>query len=409
MGEFTHIAAAVVLSLSVLLASGTAAQPVENTTENTTESIEETLIASGVSEDTTVSEPAVETAIPEPSEVPETDPSESVKTAETVHAEETVPDIAETDPSEDAGPSEEAYGYEDPDSALSKASGLYVAGCPAELFMLSIAGETAGAADPACTVCGDRGRAYGYCQFDYRYDLVKFMKYAFGKHPELWSGFEGYLGMKKGNTELVGNAGIRNTFLSALTNDFETAVDDQFTFLRSVYWDPIEDAFLEKGIDLSERNVAVSAAMFSVSVNCGPHAGLFAKRLTGDMSDKEMIDEIYRIRNTTLAEEDVLGVRKGTSSRYRKYEPQMAYDLLYGDITIDSEKTYGGGVEWHGNPFTEKVLTDLPTEFVNAQYVPDGDVSAPSSEKTLEELVEENREGVEEGWCVPVLEIEVCQ
>ena len=32
-------------------------------------------------------------------------------------------------------------------------------------------------------------------------------------------------------------------------------------------------------------------------------------------------------------------------------------DLLYGYITIDSDISYGGGVEWHGNPFTNIVST----------------------------------------------------
>ena len=42
---------------------------------------------------------------------------------------------------------------------------------------------------------------------------------------------------------------------------------------------------------------------------------------------------------------------KGTSYRYLTAEPEMAADLMYGRIGLDSELDYGGGVEWYGNPF----------------------------------------------------------
>lgn len=277
-------------------------------------------------------------------------------------------------------------------------NGSYIAGCPAELYMLSIAGETAGAADPFCTVCGDKGRAYGFCQLDYRYDLVKFMNFAYDRHPELWSGFSEHIGKKKGDATLIANEGIKNTFDHAMSADFQTAIDDQFAFLKNRYWDTLYDACLSKGLDLSKRHVAVSAALFSVSVNCGPHAALFAEALSDDMSDQEMIDEIYRIRNTTLADETVLGVRKGTSSRYRKYEPQMAHDLLFGNITIDSEKIYGAGVEWHGNPFAKDVIAVQPEGSEDIAY--DSVQKHPGAEEG-----ESDSEG---GYYVPAECIESC-
>ena len=35
----------------------------------------------------------------------------------------------------------------------------------------------------------------------------------------------------------------------------------------------------------------------------------------------------------------------------------MALDLLYGYMTMDTVRSYGHGVEWHGNIFTGSVLT----------------------------------------------------
>jgi hypothetical protein len=42
---------------------------------------------------------------------------------------------------------------------------------------------------------------------------------------------------------------------------------------------------------------------------------------------------------------------KGTNDRYLIYEPEMAADLMFGRVNLDSWKIYGCGVEWYGNPF----------------------------------------------------------
>ncbi len=111
------------------------------------------------------------------------------------------------------------------------------------------------------------------------------------------------------------------------------------------------------GFRLSERHIAVSAALFSVNVNCGNQLKVMMEHLSPDMTDAEMICEIYRIRNTILAEQKVGTRKKGTTTRYRMAEPRMALDLLHGFTTIDSVKDYGGGVQWNGDLFVSAVLT----------------------------------------------------
>lgn len=68
-------------------------------------------------------------------------------------------------------------------------SGYLLGGYPLELFMVSMAGETSGAR----IILGDKGRAYGLCQFDYRYDLTDFINYAYETHPSLWFEFEPFV------------------------------------------------------------------------------------------------------------------------------------------------------------------------------------------------------------------------
>lgn len=232
-------------------------------------------------------------------------------------------------------------------------SGIMIGGKPAEFYMLSIAGENSGLVSNSAGV-GDKGRGYGPIGFDYRAALVPFMNYAYNKNPSLWEGFQPYLNCRAGDASLIGNDSITNTFTNAMRTSFREAVADQLTYGRMYCFDNTEAALRNAGIDLDARPAAVGGAIFSVSVNCGQHPSLFAGQLSNDMSDEEMIKKIYELRNTVLAEENVGSVKKGTTTRYMEAEPEMALDLLYGIITIDSDAVYGGGVEWHGNPFGRK-------------------------------------------------------
>ena len=233
-----------------------------------------------------------------------------------------------------------------------KLSGLRTGGMPAEFFMLCVAGETSGAGDFMSSIVADQGRAYGLCQFDYRFDLVDFLNYAVRRHPAVWSGAEAFLTKENGDISLVENAELKQIFRRALLMETETALSDQLTFMRMLYWDDFAKQLNAAGFHLNDRNIAVQAALFSVNVNCGPQPEIFLQELKPDISDQEFLDRIYEIRTTIFAEQLVQGLReKGTSYRYLTAEPEMAADLMYGRISLDSELDYGGGVEWYGNPF----------------------------------------------------------
>lgn len=240
-------------------------------------------------------------------------------------------------------------------------SGLVVAGQPAELYMLSMAGEASGGGNLNAIRNGDRGCAYGLCQFDYRYDLVGFMNYAYQSHPKLWLGFAPFLDNQDGSPQLKSNPAIGDAFLSAMTTDYETAVSDQLSYIEQIYWNPFYRQMNQAGYRLDSRSIAVSAAFLSVNINCGSQASLFIENLSPEMTDEDLIKGIYKLRNTTLANQKVGKTRKGTTKRYLEAEPQMALDLLYGYVTIDSVINYGGGVEWHGNPFISDITTQPRT------------------------------------------------
>lgn len=232
-------------------------------------------------------------------------------------------------------------------------SGLVIAGKPAEFYMLSIAGETSGGQ----LVMGDNGRAYGLCQLDYRHDLIDFIRWAYDRHPKLWTELEPFLSYQTGDEALVGSTELECAFLAAMERSYEGAVTDQLEYMRTRYWDGCYKKLNAAGFQLDERHIAVSAALFSVNVNCGNQTAIYLESLSPEMTDAEMICKIYELRNTTFAEQMVGRHKKETTGRYEESEPEMALDLLYGYTTIDSRKYYGHGVSWNGNIFSDSVLT----------------------------------------------------
>lgn len=274
-------------------------------------------------------------------------------------------------------------------------SGLRISGEPAEFYMLSIAGESSGGQ----ILMGDRGRAYGLCQFDYRHDLTDFMRWAYNRHPSLWQEFSAYTEKTVGDESLVDNRGICQAFANARTRDYEVAISDELEYMRMDYWDSFAARMNAAGYRLSERHIAVSAAFFSVLVNCGKKTAVFLENLSPDMTDAQMICGIYKIRNTILAEQAVGRSKKGTTARYRMAEPRMALDLLHGFTTIDSVKDYGGGVRWKGNLFTGTVLTSA----LNGSSTEWEEVLAETMEETeiesgvTEEVDSENSDGEHSG------------
>ncbi len=265
-------------------------------------------------------------------------------------------------------------------------SGLSIAGEPAEFYMLSIAGESSGGQ----IILGDRGRGYGLCQFDYRYDLVEFIRWAYERHSFLWQEFEPYINTEAGDESLVDNAGIVKAFENARSRNYEAAISDELEFMRIHYWDHFASQMNAAGYRLSERHIAVSAALFSVNVNCGNQTKVMLEHLSPDMTDAEMICEIYRIRNTILAELKVGTRKKGTTTRYLMAEPRMALDLLGGFTTIDSVKDYGGGVEWNGDLFVPAVLTrEMPGTSTEWEETLPKTLATPADAKAEENVQED--------------------
>lgn len=217
-------------------------------------------------------------------------------------------------------------------------SGIQIGGYPMELFMISMAGETSGGS----IIIGDKGRGYGLCQFDYRYDLMDFINWVYEKNPMLWVGFTDlHDKYEAGDPELINHEGILRGFQIA---EYISRTDYALDQLEFMYRDYFEGTFRQmeaEGFSLEKRHIAVSAAILSININCGPKTALFLQELSPEMTDEEMLNRLYELRNTILKKNG-----KGTNKRYLVGEPQLAMDLLHGEVNVLSDLSYFGGVSW---------------------------------------------------------------
>ena len=217
-------------------------------------------------------------------------------------------------------------------------SGYLIGGYPLELFMVSMAGETSGAR----IILGDQGRAYGLCQFDYRYDLTDFINYAYETHPALWFEFEPFVNKYgKGDENLIENTAILHAFEIAKELSPVNYATDQIEFLYRRYFANTYKALEEAGFCLSQRNISVAAAIMSININCGSQTGLYLSKLSPAMTDEEMVNAIYELRNTILTANG-----KGTNTRFRTSEPQLVQQLSTGTVNANSTFVMPGGVAW---------------------------------------------------------------
>lgn len=229
------------------------------------------------------------------------------------------------------------------DATVNGESGILFGDYPGELFAISMTGEGSGAGEG---LMGDRGRAYGLMQLDYRYALVPFCRWAVQKYPDLWGELGPYTNVAKGSSTLVNNSNILAAFEAALQRDPKAFVATQCEYFKSTYYDHTYTKLKEQGIDLDSRHIAVSAAILSLNVNCGTQSAKICALLNNDMSDAEMISTLYANRRSGYLKS------AGASDNRWKEENEVAecLALLNGSWSINqdypSATAYSGGWFW---------------------------------------------------------------
>lgn len=217
-------------------------------------------------------------------------------------------------------------------------SGYTFSGNPAEVMFLSAHGEKGFVEANMKKSSGDKGQAYGIMQFDYRYDLVAFMNFAYAKHPNEWSGFKPYLSYRKGDTALVSNSGIEQAFAQCYDKNPSIYVGDQLERMRTVYFNDSAKQYLKDktGIDVDSRGVAVESAFLSAEINNCKGMDWYISNggLNNNMTDAEIIHGIYQTVRT----------RRSFDRFKENGEEDVAKKMLTGEVKVTG--TYINGTPW---------------------------------------------------------------
>lgn len=145
---------------------------------------------------------------------------------------------------------------------------------------------------------GDNGNACGAYQFDNRYSLLNFVKYAYSQNAALCKEFKSYAAYTDG-TKLKSNRKFYKAWNTIYKRNPKMFAALQDTFAKQNYYDPVEYALALNGIDLAERPDAVKGAVYSYSIQHGQTSAVNAVKaikVTDSTSDKAFLTKLYRYR-----------------------------------------------------------------------------------------------------------------
>lgn len=169
---------------------------------------------------------------------------------------------------------------------------------------------------------GDKGRAYGKYQFDYRYSLVGLLSYCLKQNPTTCAEFapfvrpkqdrrvlidkrylDRYIDKDKDSEETIKALKASPDLASAWTCVYNrdpssfASWQDQYALLQ--YYMPVERALAARGIHLSTRTYVERGAVFSYSIQEGQSAaaeGVAGAGITDGTSSRDFLNRLYDYR-----------------------------------------------------------------------------------------------------------------
>ncbi len=145
---------------------------------------------------------------------------------------------------------------------------------------------------------GDNGAACGAYQFDYRYSLLPFVKWAYEQNSTVCELFKDYLKLPNGES-LKSNRTFFNAWMTTYDRHPKEFSALQDEYAKEQYYDPVERMLANEGILLAGRSDVVKGSVFSYSIHRGPLEAINAVRacqITSKVSDKLFLYRIYRYR-----------------------------------------------------------------------------------------------------------------
>lgn len=145
---------------------------------------------------------------------------------------------------------------------------------------------------------GDYGNACGAYQFDNRYSLLPFVKYAYRQNPNLCLEFKPYAAYTDG-TKLKSNRNFFAAWKRVYQRNPQLFAELQDTFAKEEYFDPVERALSQVGINLGTRPDTVKGAVYSYSIQHGQQKAVNAVRACGNKNsteDRQFLKNLYSYR-----------------------------------------------------------------------------------------------------------------
>ncbi|MCQ2819825.1 MAG: SH3 domain-containing protein [archaeon] len=142
---------------------------------------------------------------------------------------------------------------------------------------------------------GDRGRAWGKYQFDYRYGLVPFMQDCVKYNPQRYVKFVKFIDMGAGSASLINNTELQSAWLSFCDNypiEFERLQD--IRGYTDYYLEARKYLINLYGINLDNHSPAMRGTVYSMAIRSGPlNAAWRYEGLTDSSKDETMMAQGY--------------------------------------------------------------------------------------------------------------------
>lgn len=190
---------------------------------------------------------------------------------------------------------------------------------------------------------GDKGRAYGRYQFDYRYGLVPFMQFCIQHYPNLFSGFQPYIDLGVGNEQLVSNSGLKQMFVVYTNNHLSEFSKMQNWAMFNNYYTLIKSEIQKHlGYDVSNVGPYAVGTAASIAIRDSGYWDAVKDIFTGTTGRESESDWIKLVMARQNAKTGANDGNRWTTTQYNRVFADMQAQtgvIQIGEGTISDSTT----------------------------------------------------------------------
>ena len=184
------------------------------------------------------------------------------------------------------------------------------------------------------------GHAYGMYQFDYAGGLVPFMQACVAYNSSVYAGFNQYIALGQGNTQLINNSGLHSLFeqyATYRTNEFQMLQD---TEAINNYLDPIINLVYQNyGYYLQYRGPYVLGSAFSMAIRSGANPAYQFFANGASMAVPTLLTQAYNAQSNVYYDNGRwdTSIPNPNYSQFQRLQDDMAgmsslYIIPYGSV-----------------------------------------------------------------------------